>query len=206
MPPPDKPTLVHDLEYRPLSRDRRREVFSCGERDIDKWFNGRSPWRSHASFESRVTTVHPRGNPAVCAFYSLRMITEDEALLGTSSLLRVRSPSGAFPAMQLEWLAVHRARQKTGIGTVVMGRVLDVFIQAIDTIGVPALTCRAINRDVAKFYQGLGFAEYGVANDLMPRMLLGAQTALELKRIQQEVAAEEKMPPEAEASTADASV
>lgn len=72
--------------------------------------------------------------------------------------------------------------QRRGIGVVIMGRVIDVFYEAIQSMGLPALTCRALDPKVADFYRRLGFVDYG-PDDPKPRLLLPAQDVVELKRL-----------------------
>ncbi len=131
--------------------------------------------------------MHLRGNQAPLAFYSLRVVTEQDEWLQKSHRVKLWSRAGHFPALQLEWLAVHRPMQKRRIGTIIMGRVLDQFISAIETYGIPALTCTAINRDIGSFYRALGFVEYGPPDQTMPKMMLAAQSAWELKTLRDNV-------------------
>jgi ribosomal protein S18 acetylase RimI-like enzyme len=87
-----------------------------------------------------------------------------------------------FPALQLQWLAVHNNHQGKGIGTIIMGRVIETFVESVVSFGVPVMTLVAANPRVAAFYRRLGFVQYGGASS--PRMLLPAQSALELQTTQ----------------------
>lgn len=172
------PFDIADLEFRPLSDDCPRGAFSCGDRDIDRWFL-KMACESHRRFQSRVTTVHAPGDPCPVGFFALSWIAEREALLPQSPRSR-----DYFPALHLEYVAVRTEYQGKGVGLYIMGRVLELYLDAAETTAVPALTLIALNERAERFYADLGFAPYArkdIGNGR--RMLLPIQTALDLRRV-----------------------
>ena len=169
------------LFFRPLSSTCRIGAFSCGNVEIDKWF-AKNARKSHDSFKSRVTTVRLEESGDPVGFYALGIALEDERFLerGKFAKIETRSVNRQFPALQFQWLAVRREHQNRGIGTVMIGRVIDVFIDAVENLGLPVMTLTAANSRVAAFYKRLGFDHYGGPGSM--RMLLPADSALELRR------------------------
>jgi len=169
------PFDIADLEFRPLSDDCPRGAFSCGDRDIDRWFFKMAD-DSHRRFQSRVTTVHAPEDPCPVGFFALSWIAERESLLPQSPRSRAH-----FPALHLEYVAVRREYQGRGVGLHIMGRVLELYLDAAETTAVPALTLIALNERAEKFYAELGFAPYARKEfGAGLRMLLPIQTALDL--------------------------
>lgn len=167
-----------ELQYRPLSDDCSRGAFSCGEPEIDKWFLKKSI-EHHDKLKCRVTTVHYAGNEEIVAFFSLKIALEDERLLPTNDPMRDWASSRLFPALHLEWLAVAKDHQKKLIGTTIMGRVLEIFRDAVLETGLPVLTLVPINDRVRDFYQRLGFDAYA-AHKQRRNMMLPGRSVLDM--------------------------
>ena len=166
------------LRYEPLSAACPKGAFSCGDSDIDSWFLKRSH-DQHDRLRCRVTTVHLGDNPAVVAFYSLRVTLEDETLLAPSNPIKFWATARVFPSLHLEWLAVHGPYQGKKIGTVIMGRVLETFRDAVLETGLPVLTLIPINDRVRAFYTRLGFDPYA-AHKGRPNLMLPGQSVLDM--------------------------
>lgn len=170
------PFEIADLEFRPLSDDCPRGAFSCGDRDIDRWFLKMADGR-HRGFQCRVTKVHAPTDSHPVGFFALSWIAEREALLPQSPRSRAY-----FPALHLEYIAVRSEYQGHGIGQYIMGRVLEVYLDAADATAVPAMTLIALNQRAERFYTELGFAPYARKEfGAGLRMLLPIQTALDLR-------------------------
>lgn len=170
------PFEIADLEFKPLSDDCPRGAFSCGDRDIDRWFLKKADG-SHRGFQSRVTTVLAPNDPCPIGFFALSWIAERESLLPQSPRSR-----DYFPALHLEYVAVRREYQGQGVGLHIMGRVLELYLDAAEISAVPALTLIALNERAEKFYAELGFAPYARHEfGAGLRMLLPIQTALDLR-------------------------
>lgn len=171
------PFEIADLEFRPLSDDCPRGAFSCGDREIDRWFLKKAD-QKHRGFQCRVTTAYAPDDPCPVGFFALSWIAERESLLPQSP----RSPAH-FPALHLEYVAVRSEYQGQGVGQYIMGRVLELYLDAAEITAVPALTLIALNERAEKFYAELGFAPYARGEfGAGRRMLLPIQTALDLRQ------------------------
>jgi GNAT superfamily N-acetyltransferase len=133
---------------------------------------------AHTQFNSRVTTAHFDASDDCVGFYSMRLALENEIHLDKMSSLKRHAQNRMFAALQLEWLAVRREHQSKGTGTIMMGRVLDVFVRSVLEFGLPVMILVAANHRAASFYKKLGFEHYGGSGSM--RMLLPAKSALDL--------------------------
>ena len=164
------------IAFSPLARAYGRGVFCCGDPDIDAWFWKKS-WRDHQALKARVTTAHlPDGTlVGLCA---LSIAVERTSELSHDHQ-RARSYGSYFPCLEFQYLGVCSKHQGKGIGTIIIGRVVDTFADMAMNCGMPMLTLRAANDRVYKFYRNLGFAPYGRAGDR--RLLLDAQSAITVR-------------------------
>lgn len=174
---PSLPGLAQTIEFRRFA-DGCQRTFLCGDRDIDGWFRTKAR-KAHERLLCQVETAHLPGNAQALGFYSLRLALEPETLLLKSERSFFPLYKSVFPTVQLEWLAVAKSMQRQGVGTVIMGRVLDRYYQIVRTLGDLPLTLVAANEEAKKFYTSLGFAPYGQGAGL-PRLLLPAQSVIEL--------------------------
>jgi len=140
---PDDPAPP-ELEFKRLSEHCRRDAFSCGDREIDRWFR-KDALKAHSRMGAgfRVVTAHLVGDPRPAGFYALCMYLENENNLEKSGRPKLFSRSGFFPTLRLGYLAVNRSMQRQKIGTTIMGAVLDDFYQIAVRTGVYALTLTA---------------------------------------------------------------
>ncbi len=163
--------------FRSLAKECRLGTFSCGVTEIDKWAR-KDAWRDHCALRSRVNTVHDDSDGALVGLYSFCISLESERNLGRRDHFK-RHPVGSyFPALQLQWIAVQVERQRTGIGGIIMGRIIGIFRDAAISLGVPAMILVALNESAAKLYRRMGFEPYGGFGS--SRMLLPAQSAMDL--------------------------
>lgn len=61
-----------------------------------------------------------------------------------------------------------------------MGAAIRDFYEVAVRTGIYAMTLEAVDRNVAKFYERLGFVHYGDPERMMPKMLLPAASVIEL--------------------------
>ncbi len=167
-----------EIQYRPLSDECPRGAFSCGVPEIDKWFLKRSI-EHQRDLKCRVTSVHLGDSNDVVAFFSLKITLEDERLLPKTNPLRAWANYRVYPALHLEWLAVDNAYQHQKVGTTIMGRVLEIFHQAVLDTGIPVLTLMPIDDAVQAFYASLGFESYA-AHMGHRNMMLPGRTVLDM--------------------------
>jgi ribosomal protein S18 acetylase RimI-like enzyme len=165
--------------FKPLADALQREAFSCSNAEIDRWFR-KNAWDHHKAFKCRVSTAHNAIDDALVGFYSLCITREPENQLDKYSHLRKHSIGKYFPTLQVHYVAVQKEMKNRGIGTIIMGRIIDAFMDAANFLGVPVMTLTALNPRAAKLYRSLGFVSYGGLGS--SRMLLPAQSALGLER------------------------
>jgi ribosomal protein S18 acetylase RimI-like enzyme len=169
---------LETLRYEPLTDTCPKGAFSCGDATLDKWFTKESHKR-HADHTCRVTTVHLGDNPAPVGYYAMGIILEEDRLLKGDGPIRRRVFQRVYPALHLEYIAVHTDFQGNDIGTDMMVRVIETFRKSVLDFGIPVLTLSPLNDDLVKFYEGIGFQKY--AQHLgMKRMLLPAKTVLDM--------------------------
>ena len=104
---------------------------------------------------------------------------EDERYLSGDGPVRQRVIGKVFPALHLEYVAVHKDHQGKSIGTRMMVRVVETFRRSVLEWGAPVLTLVPLNEKLVKFYAGIGFSSY--AKHLGERrMMMPAATVLDL--------------------------
>jgi GNAT superfamily N-acetyltransferase len=106
------------------------------------------------------------------------MTLEEDRLLDKYSHLRQHSLGKWFPALQIHYIAVQKELQGQGIGTIIMGRIVEIFRGAANSLGTPVMTLVALNPRAARLYGSLGFVSYGGSGST--RMLLPALSVLDL--------------------------
>lgn len=172
------------LEIRRLTDQCSRAAFSCGEKDIDKWFQKKA-LKHHLSMNCRVVTGHLPGNAHPVGFYAATMRLENESDLPKEqkSLLNWDGwgSNRVFPAMHLRYVGVTKPMQRQGFGKVLMGAALEDFYQVATRTGIFALTLVAIDRKTANFYRKMGFIDFGDANVAQPKLLLPAASIIDLR-------------------------
>lgn len=170
------------LEIRRLCDDCRRSAFHCGNDDIDKWFKTKS-LKHHNAFRCRVVTAHFPNNTAPVGFYAMGYRMEKVSDLPSShrSSFSWWTGGGEFPVVHLQYVAVQKAMQRRGFGTIIMGSALDDFYEVAVRTGIFALTLTAVDEKTADFYRKLGFTDFGSSGATQPRLILPADVVIELR-------------------------
>ncbi|WP_316196275.1 MULTISPECIES: GNAT family N-acetyltransferase [unclassified Bradyrhizobium] len=172
----------HRIEFRRLSSDCPRGVFSCGYIHIDHFFQNNS-LDNHNDLFARTVTAHLDGGEAPVGFYTMTIGSEpDDQFAEEQTLLdRIRaqfSRTKQLTTVQLIWVGVRSSLHRRGIGTLLMGHALDDFYEIVDRTGVAALTLEPISTNAAQFYNSMGFKSYGSGK----RMLLSAEAVLAVRK------------------------
>jgi hypothetical protein len=169
------------LEMKRLTTQCSRAAFSCGDKDIDKWFQ-RSAQKHHDSMDCRVMTGHLVNNSNPVGFYATAMKLQPVSSLPKEYRNRLRWDGGSlFPVMHLRYVGVIKSLQRKGFGRVLMGSALDDFYEVATRTGIFALTLVAVDRKTAEFYQKLGFLPFGDLNASQPSLLLPAAAVIDLR-------------------------
>lgn len=144
--------MAHDVEIRPLARDDDRSGFSCGQADLDRFFEhyaGQNQFRLHlavtyvAVIESRIVGFATVASSAM----------EREAV--PSARLRKRLPTYPLPTLRLARLGVDTRAQGIGIGRALLRHVFQVAFEARDRTGCIGVVADA-KPEALGFYDSLG--------------------------------------------------
>ena len=173
-------------EFKPLSASVAREAFSCGDDEIDRWFRKKA-LEFHDSCKGRVITVHhPSSEDGQAAqhpvaFFAFAIAPQPESHLDKSHRFRryVVQPHRCFLSLEIQYIAVRASRQNRNIGRLIMGWLVQHFIDAIDRFAIPVMTLNAINERAEKLYREFGFQKYG--DQASRRLMLPWQDALALR-------------------------
>lgn len=160
-----------DVEIRPLGRDDDRSRFSCGQPDLDRYFQhyaGQNQFRLHLSV-TYVACVDGR----IVGFATVAASSLERVNL-PSARQRKRLPDYPLPVLRLARLGVDTAAQGLGIGKALIGHVLRLALEQRDQLGCVGVVADA-KTEAVRFYQQLGFSTLeGVREGL----LLGEPTPM----------------------------
>lgn len=165
------------VEIRPLARDDDRSDFSCGQADLDRFFEhyaGQNQFKLHLAVTYVAVVVGRIVGFATVAASSL----ERESL--PSARLRRRLPGYPLPVLRLGRLGVDKRAQGLGIGKALLRHVLGLALEQRGRLGCLGVVTDA-KADAVRFYEALGFVPLeGVREGLLVGeplpMFLGIET------------------------------
>ena len=169
--------MAKTVEIRPLARDDDRTHFSCGQADLDRFFEhyaGQNQFNLHLA----VTYV------ALVDGHIVGFATVEPSALERASVpsarLRKRLPSYPLPVLRLARLGVDTRARSLGIGRALLRQVLRLAIEQRDRLGCVGVVTDA-KPDAVAFYEKLGFQPLeGVLEGLLVSeplpMFLGIET------------------------------
>lgn len=145
--------MVKAIEIRPLAQDDDRSNFSCGQADLDRFFEhyaGQNQFRLNLAV-TYVAVVEAR----VVGFATVVASSIERSTL-PGLRLRRRLPCYPLPVLRLARLGVDLRVQGQGLGTALLRHVLTLALEQRDRLG-----CIGVVADVKPaaegFYQALGF-------------------------------------------------
>jgi len=165
------------IELRALARDDDRSDFSCGQADLDRFFEhyaGQNQFKLHLAV-TYVAVVEGR----IVGFATVAPSSIERATVPSASL-RKRLPSYPLPILRLARLGVDARAQRLGIGRALMRHVLGLAIEQRDRLGCVGVVTDAKPAAVV-FYERLGFqalegvCEGRLVSEPLP-MFLGIET------------------------------
>lgn len=147
--------MAGDLEIRPLTEADDRNGFTCGQADLDRYFQhfaGQNQFRHHLP----VTYV------AVVEKTILGFATVSSGAIERHQLpaAKKRPPAYPLPVVRLARLAVAIAAQKMGIGSALLAHVLTLALKQKDVSGCVGVVTDAKQEAVA-WYERYGFFPMG---------------------------------------------
>jgi GNAT superfamily N-acetyltransferase len=145
--------VAKTVEIRLLARDDDRTNFSCGEADLDRFFEhyaGQNQFKLHLAV-TYVAVVDTR----IAGFATVAPASIERASL-PNARLRKRLPSYPLPVLRLARLGVDTRVQGLGIGRALLRYVLRVALDQRDRLGCVGVLTDAKPQAIG-FYAGLGF-------------------------------------------------
>lgn len=145
--------MAATIEIRPLARDDDRSDFSCGEPDLDRFFEhyaGQNQFKLHLA----VTYVAMRERRVV-GFATVSASSVERATV-PSARLRRRLPAYPLPVLRLARLGVDTRAQGMGIGKALLRHVIRLAVDQRDRLGCLGVVTDAKPKAVAS-YESLGF-------------------------------------------------
>lgn len=175
--------MAGEVEIRPLDEGDDRTDFSCGQADLDRFFQhyaGQNQFKLHLS----VTYVAVL-NDRIVGFATVAAGSLERTSL-PSGRVRKRLPAYPLPVLRVARLGVDRRAQGHGIGKALLRHVLSLAMDQRDRIGCVGVVTDA-KPDAIPFYEALGFVplagirEGGLHGDSTPLVLLMDSIADALK-------------------------
>jgi GNAT superfamily N-acetyltransferase len=141
------------LEIRPLRTDDDRSTFSCGQPDLDRFFQhyaGQNQFKLHLAITYVATA-----DAHILGFATVAASSLERARL-PSGRLRRRLPAYPLPVLRLARLGVAIRAQGLGMGRALLGHVLKLALDQRDRLGCVGVVTDAKPGALA-FYERYGF-------------------------------------------------
>ena len=132
------------IEIRPLRTDDDRSTFSCGQPDLDRFFEH---YAGQNQFKLHLTVTYVAASDSRILGF---------ATVAASSLERNRLPGYPLPVLRLARLGVHARVQGSGVGRVLLRHVLGLALDQRDRLGCVGVVADA-KPDAIAFYERYGF-------------------------------------------------
>ena len=145
--------MARTIEFRPLAKHDARGDFSCGQPELDRFFEhyaGANQFKLHLAV-TYVAVVEAR----IVGFATVAASSIERATV-PSPRLRKRLPGYPLPVLRLARLGVDTRAQGLGIGKALLRLVLAMAVEQRDKTGCVGVVADA-KLDALSFYQGLGF-------------------------------------------------
>lgn len=157
--------MAKAVEIRPLAEDDNRIGFSCGQPDVDRFFQhyaGQNQFKLHLAVTYvAVIEAHIVGFATVAG-------SSIERASVPSLRLRKRLPAYPLPVLRLARLGVDTRAQGLGIGKALVRHVLALAVEQRDRFGCVGVVSDSAP-EAAGFYQRLGFVSVqGVREGMLP--------------------------------------
>lgn len=153
--------MVKVVEIRQLTRDDDRSGFSCGQADLDRFFEhyaGQNQFKLHLAV-TYIATVEGR----IVGFATVAASSLERANLPDARQRR-RLPSYPLPVLRLGRLGVDTRAQGLGIGKALLRHVLALALEQRDRLGCVGVVTDA-KLEAVHFYEELGFVPFEGARE-----------------------------------------
>jgi GNAT superfamily N-acetyltransferase len=141
------------IEIRPLAREDDRTRFSCGQPDLDRFFQH---YAAQNQFKLRLSVTYVAlVDAGIVGFITVAASSVERANV-PGKRLRKRLPAYPLPVLRLARLGVDTRAQGLGIGKALLRHVLAMAVEQRDRIGCVGVVTDA-KPEAVEFYQALGF-------------------------------------------------
>ncbi len=145
--------MAKTIEIRPLARDDDRTDFSCGQPELDRFFEhyaGQNQFKLHLAV-TYVAVVEGR----IVGFATVAASSLERASMPTERM-RKKLPAYPLPVLRLARFGIDVRAQGLGIGTGLLRHVLRLALDQRERLGCVGLIVDA-KPDAVGFYEKLGF-------------------------------------------------
>lgn len=149
--------MTGTVEIRPLAREDDRSDFSCGQPELDRFFQhyaGQNQFKLHLSV-TFVAVAEAR----IVGFATVAASAIERANV-PGARLRRRLPDYPLPVLRLARMGVDSRAQGLGIGTGLLRHVLRLALDQRDRLGCVGVVTDA-KPEAVGFYESLGFEVLG---------------------------------------------
>jgi GNAT superfamily N-acetyltransferase len=141
------------IEIRPLAKEDERDGFSCGQPDLDRFFQhyaGQNQFKLHLAV-TYVASV----DGTIVGFATVAASSIERANV-PSARLRKRLPAYPLPVLRLARIGVDTRAQGLGIGRALLRHTLTLAVEQRDRTGCVGVLADA-KPEAVSFYRDLGF-------------------------------------------------
>lgn len=169
MPKPAIPLDLKTVNIRPFTDDTIVNRFACGRRPLDQFLKNKAK-KSMRRHECRVFCAHIGESNVAIGYYALQVGSDSVAELPEGNKDNYLKNYTAFPAINLNFLAVDESYRRQGLGQYLLQDAFDKVAKISEVAGFYALTLTSLDDDSTAFYRSLNFTIYS-ENLKQPKML-----------------------------------
>lgn len=148
--------MAQNVEIRPLARDDDRSGFSCGQADLDRFFEH---YAGQNQFKLRLAVTYVALVQGRTVGFATVAPSSIERASVPSARLRKRLPSYPLPVLRLARLGVDTRAQGFGIGSALLRHVFGLALEQRDRLGCVGVVTDA-KPDAVTFYERLGLQAF----------------------------------------------
>lgn len=144
---------IKTIEIRPLAKHDDRGGFSCGQSDLDRFFEH---YAGQNQFKLHLAVTYVALLEGCIVGFATVAAASIERVNVPSARLRKRLPAYPLPVLRLARLGVDTRAQGVGIGKALLRHVLLLAVEQRDRLGCVGVVTDA-KPDAIDFYKALGF-------------------------------------------------
>ena len=145
--------MTRVVEIRALRKEDDRSGFSCGEADLDRFFQH---YAGQNQFKLNLTVTHVAVADGRIIGFATVAVGDIEREKVPSAKLRKRLPAYPLPMLRLARLGVDQRAQGLGIGKALLRHVFNLALEQRKKLGCVGVVTDAKPQAVG-FYETLGF-------------------------------------------------